>query len=479
MIQSLLCGLLVSWLLLYYELGLGAFLSVQLLLLLVGYNMAKQGLMNKNWWRKATYIFALSLVFIVRDMLLFKVLTFMALPFAFGLFYVPIKDLSLKMLIPCWVYSVFRPLAEIHLLIKDGSEKLLKGRENVKHILFGLLISAAFLVFVLPLLISSDLVVEALASDFLEGFEITGSLLFRILFTIGLSSYLYAQGQKKMVQYLARKPKSEETLVPETHKKGSLEIVINTFLTVINLVYGLFVYIQIRYLFLMAGTLPEGITYAEYAREGFFQLLLVAVINVVLVAILEFLNQKQLRNQRWLENCTLSMTLMMSISSFYRMHLYESYYGYTSLRMLVFMFLIFLMGLILLLMVYIFSYKKTVLNCLLGFILLYYLGSSLFNIDGFVAKENIARYEENGQIHIYYLTRLSEDARSVVEPFLIEHEDLYAEQYAEQKIGTYDRQDDYPMEGYHEDWRKETNWSSKDGKEPWQAWNRMKTFGNQ
>lgn len=474
MILSVLCGLLVSWLLLYYELGLGAFLSVQLLLLLVGYNMAKQGLMNKNWWLKATYIFALSLVFIVRDMLLFKVLTFMALPLAFGLFYVPIKDLSLKMIVPCWVYSVFRPLAEIHLLIKDSSEKLLKGRENVKHIFFGLLVSAVFLVFVLPLLISSDLVVEALASDFLEGFEITASLLFRILFIVGLSSYLYAQGRKKMVSYLPHKPKPEETLVPEAHKKGSLEIVINTFLTVINLVYGLFVYIQIRYLFLMAGSLPEGITYAEYAREGFFQLLLVAVINVMLVAILEFLNQKQLRNQRWLENCTLSMTLMMSISSFYRMYLYESYYGYTSLRMLVFMFLIFLMGLILLLMAYIFSYKKIVLNCLLGFVLLYYLGSSLFNIDGYVAKENIARYEENGQIHIYYLTRLSEDARSVAEPFLIEHEDLYAEQH----VGTYDRQDDYPMEGYQEDWRKETDWSSKDREEPWQAWNRMKAPGN-
>jgi hypothetical protein len=470
MILSIGCGILVSWLLLYYELGLGAFLSVLLLLLLFGYNMRTHDLLNRNWWLKAAYIFALSLVFILRDMLIFKVLTFLALPFLFAAFYLSTEGFTIQSLIPTWLVSLFRPLTQIHLLLKHLSDKLLKGRDEAKYITFGILVAAAFMVFILPLLLSSDLVLEAITLDFFAKFELSPGFVFRILFIVVLSSYLYAQGKKKMVSWLPITKKVSDNEPEDPGKHKNVGIMVNTFLIIVNLVYGLFVYVQIRYLFLNVGALPGGITYAEYAREGFFQLLLVAIINVALVAFLEFLNKGQLKRQRMLENCTLAMTFMMAVSAFYRMHLYEMTYGYTSLRMLVFMFLIFLMGLVLLLMAYIFTYKKVVLQGLLAYMMIYYMCSSLFNIESFVASQNIARYEEIGQIHMYYLTSLSEDARVVAEPFIDSHEEVYAEQY----VDTYDYRDDYEGRVYQEDWRTQTGWTFEGDTYPWQAWNLQK-----
>ncbi|WP_353960240.1 DUF4153 domain-containing protein, partial [Klebsiella pneumoniae] len=42
---------------------------------------------------------------------------------------------------------------------------------------------------------------------------------------------------------------------------------------------------QVIYLFGGLGTLPENYTYASYAREGFFQLVFVCILNLSMVLI--------------------------------------------------------------------------------------------------------------------------------------------------------------------------------------------------
>ena len=56
-----------------------------------------------------------------------------------------------------------------------------------------------------------------------------------------------------------------------------------SFMAMVGLVYLVFCVIQIVYLFMGKGSLPEGMTYSQYARQGFFQLLFVAVLNLVMV----------------------------------------------------------------------------------------------------------------------------------------------------------------------------------------------------
>lgn len=59
-----------------------------------------------------------------------------------------------------------------------------------------------------------------------------------------------------------------------------------TITAVLSLVYLIFCWIQVRYLFaggVSKASLPAGVIYSTYARTGFFQLLFVSLINIVLV----------------------------------------------------------------------------------------------------------------------------------------------------------------------------------------------------
>jgi hypothetical protein len=59
-----------------------------------------------------------------------------------------------------------------------------------------------------------------------------------------------------------------------------------TFMTLLCVVYTFFCGIQLIYLFANGlFVLPEEYTFAEYARRGFFELLTVAVINVLLMVL--------------------------------------------------------------------------------------------------------------------------------------------------------------------------------------------------
>ncbi|MCQ5134549.1 DUF4153 domain-containing protein, partial [Coprococcus eutactus] len=59
-------------------------------------------------------------------------------------------------------------------------------------------------------------------------------------------------------------------------KEGSYEPVIGISITVVlTAFYLIFAVVQIVYLFMNSAGLPDYMTYAEYARRGFFQLLFV------------------------------------------------------------------------------------------------------------------------------------------------------------------------------------------------------------
>jgi len=100
----------------------------------------------------------------------------------------------------------------------------------------------------------------------------------------------------------------------------------------------IFSVIQIVFLFSGGMILPDGYTYAEYAHQGFFQLLFLCIFNLILVlccmAVFEM--------NRWLKMILLifsACTYVMIASSAYRMILYISNYHLTFLRILVLWFL--------------------------------------------------------------------------------------------------------------------------------------------
>ena len=110
------------------------------------------------------------------------------------------------------------------------------------------------------------------------------------------------------------------------------------FMGSITLVYAVFCAIQIYCLFLGKGSLPEGYTYSSYARQGFFQLLFVAFLNLVMVlCCLKYIRASRILNVLLTVIC--GCTAIMLASAVYRMMLYVSTYHLTYLRLIVLWFL--------------------------------------------------------------------------------------------------------------------------------------------
>jgi hypothetical protein len=121
---------------------------------------------------------------------------------------------------------------------------------------------------------------------------------------------------------------------PVADKRKVNPVIAITISMVMLIVYGLYCMIQIVYLFMGYGTLPRGYTYAEYVHEGFYQLVFVCIINLILVLMCRKYSKDNLVLKIMLSLISMC-TFIMIFSSAYRMALYVGAYGLTFLRLYV------------------------------------------------------------------------------------------------------------------------------------------------
>ena len=217
------------------------------------------------------------------------------------------------------------------------------------------------------------------------------SLLFIYLSLVIL--FLYKDFSKKETISKERKPKDDFT--------------IKLLLTVLNIVYIIFDIIQIKAL--VFHSVGDGITYAEYARQGFFQLMFVSLINISII-----LYSKKYKNEdsKYINIMSIIMvvlTFVVIVSSFLRMNLYEQEYGYTLLRLLVYITLFTEVILLIPTVKYIINPKTKILNYYMIIIVSVYTFINFINIDWVIAERNIMRYYDNSKLDLNYLENYSTD----------------------------------------------------------------------
>jgi Domain of unknown function (DUF4173) len=106
-----------------------------------------------------------------------------------------------------------------------------------------------------------------------------------------------------------------------------------TVLVALDLVFGTFVALQLAYLFGGLDTLAaSGVTYANYARRGFFELLAVGFLAGGLIATVEATVSDRPRGYVAALLSLVALSGAVLASSFLRLRLYQDAYGWTELR---------------------------------------------------------------------------------------------------------------------------------------------------
>lgn len=187
-----------------------------------------------------------------------------------------------------------------------------------------------------------------------------------------------------------------------------------TCMSAIALLYLFFCGIQVIYLFLGKGSLPEGVTYSSYARQGFFQLLFVAVMNLVMVLMnLKFFRKSRLLNGVLTVIC--GCTYVMIASAAYRMILYVREYHLTYLRVLVLWFLLLLACLMAGVVILIYKNRFPLFSWCLVLISVFFVGFSFMRPERVIAEYNVNHVKEWSDSDFQYMTQvLSADAVPVV-----------------------------------------------------------------
>lgn len=300
---------------------------------------------------------------------------------------------------------------------------------QITYILMGIGISIPLLCVILSLLISADAVFSNLVGRivyivFRE--IIIPAKLIRIFLMLFLS-FLFFYSLFFCI--------SQKELDPEQKDRRSQEPLIGiTFLSLIAVVYLIFCGIQISYVFTNGIHLPSGYTYSTYARQGFFQLLFVCIINLVLAltCLGVFQENKILKILlTFISGCT----YIMIISSAYRMLLYIGAYQLTRLRILVLAALLVLAILLGGVIRSIYKEKFPLFKFSTIVVTVVYVVLSLSRIDAIIATYNISKVGLNITYENQYITTLSTDAAGIYAEALASCDEITP--LAKEKLDTY------------------------------------------
>lgn len=188
------------------------------------------------------------------------------------------------------------------------------------------------------------------------------------------------------------------------------------FLGLIALLFLVFIAFQITYLFGgEANIMNAGFTYAEYARRGFWELLAVAVLSLVVLLVAEkYAGSEKKRNKQFLVPALILIAevIVVIVSAFKRLSLYIDAYSLTMQRFYAAGFILLLFGLFILLAVKFIRSKPEqffTFGALLSAIV-FLAVVNIVNPDAFIAVSNMEQYYRTGKLDVAHVGGLSADA---------------------------------------------------------------------
>ena len=279
----------------------------------------------------------------------------------------------------------------------------------------GLLVTVPLLFIAAVLLSEADMVFEWLIADFLNTIWVhLDMVIVRVLLGLlaapFLFSLLYALGRPKPLA------EGKPAAVPKLD--GAVAVMA---LAGLDALYLFFVGVQARALFGGEDYLAQmGISYADYARSGFFQLVFVALLNLgVVLALLQLTGRegKSWRAVQLLSSLLAALSGVILVSAAWRMTLYVLAYGLSFKRALTYWGMVMIALLLAAACVKVWRekfqfFRFAAVAALAGWLVLNYA-----NVDRIVAQYNVNAYLSGSlaQVDLLYLTNLSYEALPALE----------------------------------------------------------------
>lgn len=430
--------------------------------------LLKGNIKNKKALLISIPIIILSSTYFIFDNLTFYLINIVLIPILYLIMVIwAISDFQIKSIIYKIILMIFEPLNYIGDVIravlkefnpKEKDEQI--GEKKEKNNIFkAVCFTGIIALIVIGLLCSADNEFAKIFSTIFKDInifnvsELTGRIIIIIIaFFYFAGFFMNMLDKENGLKEFEKDEKAE--------KKESYTI--RMMITVLNLVYLVFCFTQIKVLFT-----EQNIKYSEFARKGFFQLMIVSLINIVMILKANNKNLKETEKQEKYKKtmCIVMVifTLIIIISAFARMTLYQQNYGYTRLRILVDYTLITEIILLIPTIIYILKNKIDLIKTYFVIIITMYCLVNFINIDKIIMKNNFNRYKETGYIDLNYIMEMNNS--DLIEQ-LLELKDTefkYSEkaysqsdtdkQEIQEQIGKQQRE----LNGYLASWKKSFN----------------------
>ena len=301
------------------------------------------------------------------------------------------------------ILHIFQPFIHLNHFLKKRSKK---ENSKGKYVVYGLFITVPLLIIVMGLLTKADIVFNQIFIKAYKQLDLIDKDVFGV---ISLTIFAFFASYSFLCSVVSK------NISEEMKEKRTAEPVIAiTFTSVLTSVYLIFCTIQVFYLFIGGLKLPEGYSYADYARSGYFQLLFVCLLNLVMVLIcLHYFREHKVLKVILTMIC--GCTFIMIISSLYRMLLYINAYQLTFTRVLVLWSLLVLNILLIGIVIYIFKNEFSLFRFCIIVVSVSYMCLSVSHQDYWIAKYNVAATMNHAtETDRNYLYQLSADAAPIV-----------------------------------------------------------------
>ena len=270
-----------------------------------------------------------------------------------------------------------------------------KASKNGTAVRVGLIMGIPLAALCAALLINADAAMQLSIGRFFEGLRI-GAVIWRAIAALAAAVLFFS-----FIYYMAYEPKTlPETPYQRIIPAVAAKIAVGMLLT-LYVVYAIF---QFAYLTGLKG-LPEGLTYSQYAVQGFGELCAVSIINIGVYALFSTAAEEDTALRRFLAGLMLSAFVLLMCAAF-KLYMYIDAYGLTLRRILSAWFMVCILAAVIICIVRLYDKRLRALQAMAITAAVLYAALNLINIDAMIAQSVLKKadlvFETREKNFIYY-----------------------------------------------------------------------------